>query len=141
MITVDDVLAAEARIRPHLAPTPMRQYPLLDALVGHGIEVWVKHENHHPTQSFKIRNGLNTVLGRDEASRRRGIIAASTGNHGLGVAYAGKLTGTPVTICVPEGNNPEKNAGIRALGAELVEVGARYDATIAACAAMAAERV
>jgi len=140
MITFDDVLAAEARIRPHLAPTPMRHYPLLDALVGHGIEVWVKHENHHPTQSFKIRNGLNTVLGRDEASRRRGIIAASTGNHGLGVAYAGKLTGTPVTICVPEGNNPEKNAGIRALGAELVEVGARYDATIAACAAMAAER-
>jgi threonine dehydratase len=140
MITVDDVLAAEARIRPHLAPTPMRHYPLLDALVGHGIEVWVKHENHHPTQSFKIRNGLNTVLGRDEPSRRRGIIAASTGNHGLGVAYAGKLTGTPVTICVPEGNNPEKNAGIRALGAELVEVGARYDATIAACAAMAAER-
>ena len=140
MITFDDVLAAEARIRPHLAPTPMRHYPLLDALVGHGIEVWVKHENHHPTQSFKIRNGLNTVLGRDEASRRCGIIAASTGNHGLGVAYAGKLTGTPVTICVPEGNNPEKNAGIRALGAELVEVGARYDATIAACAAMAAER-
>ena len=140
MITVDDVRAAEARIRPHLAPTPMRHYPLLDALVGHGIEVWVKHENHHPTQSFKIRNGLNSVLGRDEASRRRGIIAASTGNHGLGVAYAGKLTGTPVTICVPEGNNPEKNAGIRALGAELVEVGARYDATIAACAAMAAER-
>lgn len=140
MITVDDVLAGEARIRPHLAPTPMRHYPLLDALVGHGIEVWVKHENHHPTQSFKIRNGLNSVLGRDEASRRRGIIAASTGNHGLGVAYAGKLTGTPVTICVPEGNNPEKNAGIRALGAELVEVGARYDATIAACAAMAAER-
>ena len=140
MITFDDVLAAEARIRPHLAPTPMRHYPLLDALVGHGIEVWVKHENHHPTQSFKIRNGLNTVLGRDEASRRRGIIAASTGNHGLGVAYAGKLTGTPVTICVPEGNNPEKNAGIRALGAELVEVGARYDATIAACAAMAAGR-
>ncbi|MFZ9899057.1 MAG: threonine ammonia-lyase [Gemmatimonadaceae bacterium] len=140
MITFDDVLAAEARIRPHLAPTPMRHYPLLDALVGHGIEVWVKHENHHPTQSFKIRNGLNTVLGRDEASRRRGIIAASTGNHGLGVAYAGKLTGTPVTICVPEGNNPEKNAGIRALGAELVEVGTRYDATIAACAAMAAER-
>ena len=140
MITFEDVLAAEARLRPHLQPTPMRQYPQLDALVGHGIEVWVKHENHHPTQSFKIRNGLNTVLARDEAARRRGIIAASTGNHGLGVAYAGRLTGTPVTICVPEGNNPEKNAGIRALGATLVEVGARYDETIAACATMAAER-
>ena len=140
MITFDDVLAAEARSRPHLAPTPMRHYPLLDALVGHGVEVWVKHENHQPTQSFKIRNGLNTVLARDEAVRRRGIIAASTGNHGLGVAYAGRLTGTPVTICVPLGNNPEKNAGIRALGAELVEVGATYDETIGACAAIAAER-
>ena len=140
MITLDDVLAAEARIRPHLVPTPMRHYPQLDALVGHGIEVWVKHENHHPTQSFKIRNGLNSVLGRDDAARRRGIIAASTGNHGLAIAYAGRLTGTPVTICVPEGNNPGKNAGIRALGAELVEVGVRYDETIAACAALAAER-
>lgn len=140
MITFDDVLAAEARIRPHLAPTPMRHYPRLDALVGHGIEVWVKHENHHPTQSFKIRNGLNTVLGRDEAARRRGMIAASTGNHGQGVAYAGRLTDTPVAICVPEGNNPEKNAAIRALGAELIEVGVHYDGTIAACAALAAER-
>lgn len=140
MITFDDVLAAEARIRPHLAPTPMRHYPRLDALVGHGIEVWVKHENHHPTQSFKIRNGLNTVLGRDEAARRRGLIAASTGNHGQGVAYAGRLTDTPVAICVPEGNNPEKNAAIRALGAELIEVGVHYDDTIAACAALAAER-
>lgn len=140
MITYDDVLAAEARIRPHLAPTPMRHYPQLDALVGHGIEVWVKHENHQPTQSFKIRNGLNSVLARDEAARRRGLIAASTGNHGLGLAYAGRLTQTPVTICVPVGNNPEKNAGIRALGAELVEVGARYDETIAACAAVADER-
>lgn len=140
MISIADVVAAEARIRPHLPPTPMRHYPQLDALVGHGIEVWVKHENHHPTQSFKVRNGLNTVLGRDEAVRRRGLIAASTGNHGLGVAYAGRLTGTPVTICVPEGNNPEKNAGIRALGATLVEVGACYDETIAACAALAVER-
>jgi len=140
MIAFDDVLAAEARIRPHLAPTPMRHYPRLDALVGHGIEVWVKHENHHPTQSFKIRNGLNTVLGRDEAARRRGMIAASTGNHGQGVAYAGRLTDTPVAICVPEGNNPEKNAAIRALGAELIEVGVHYDGTIAACAALAVER-
>ena len=139
-ITFDDVLAAEARLRPHLAPTPLRQYPLLDALVGHGVRVSVKHENHHPTQSFKIRNGLNAILGREAGVRARGVIGASTGNHGLGVAFAGRLTGTPVTICVPLGNNPEKNAAIRALGAELVEVGATYDETVRACGRIREER-
>lgn len=139
-ITFADVLAARERLRPHLALTALRQYPLLDELVGHGIRVWVKHENHHPTQSFKIRNGLNAILGRDEATRARGVIGASTGNHGQGVAYAGRITGTPVTICVPAGNNPEKNAAIRALGAELVEVGATYEDTIIACGALRAER-
>ena len=135
-----DVLAARERLAPHLAVTPLRRYPQRDALVGHGIAVHVKHENHHPTQSFKVRNGLNAILGRSEAQRARGVIAASTGNHGQGVAYGGRLTGTPVTVCVPEGNNPEKNAAIRALGATLVEVGANYDATVAACRRMAEER-
>jgi threonine dehydratase len=139
-ITIDDVLAARERLAPHLAPTPLRTYPLLDALVGHGIRVHVKHENHHPTQSFKIRNGLNAILGRDAATRAKGVIGASTGNHGQGIAYGGRLTGTPVTICVPEGNNPEKNAAIRALGAELVEVGATYEDTVAACGRIREER-
>lgn len=139
-ITFDDVLAARERLRPHLAPTPLRHYPQLDELVGHGIRVSVKHENHQPTQSFKIRNGLNAILGRDAAAIGGGVIGASTGNHGQGIAFAGRLTGTPVTICVPEGNNPEKNAAIRALGAELVEVGATYEDTVAACARMREER-
>lgn len=128
-----DVEAAAARLAPHLQPTPVRQYPRLDADIGHGITVFVKHENHQPTQSFKIRNGLNAVLGRSAEERGRGAIGASTGNHGLGIAYAGRLTGTPITVCVPVGNNPEKNAAIRALGATLVEAGARYDETIAEC--------
>lgn len=139
-ITFDDVLAAEERLRPHLAPTPLRAYAQLDALVGNGVQVFVKHENHQPTQSFKIRNGLNAILGRSAEQRARGVIGASTGNHGQGIAYGGRLTGTPVTVCVPEGNNPEKNAAIRALGAELVEVGATYDETIVACGRMAEER-
>ncbi|MBA3853703.1 MAG: threonine/serine dehydratase [Gemmatimonas sp.] len=132
-ISFADVESAAARLAPHLAPTAVRQYPRLDADIGHGITVFVKHENHQPTQSFKIRNGLNAVLGRSEAERARGGIGASTGNHGLGIAYAGRLTGTPITVCVPEGNNPEKNEAIRALGATLVEAGATYDATIAEC--------
>jgi len=139
-ITFADVLAARERLAPHLAHTPLRNYPLLDALVGEGITVWVKHENHHPTQSFKIRNGLNAILGRDAAARGRGVIGASTGNHGQGIAFAGRLTGTPVTICVPEKNNAEKNAAIRSYGAELLEVGRTYEETVAACGRIRAER-
>ncbi len=139
-INYQDVLAARERIRPHLTPTPLRHYPLLDAAIGHGIRVLVKHENHHPTQSFKIRNGLSAIVGLSDAERARGVIGASTGNHGLGLAYAGGLTGTKVTICVPEGNNPGKNAAIRALGAELLEIGASYDQTILGCARVREER-
>ena len=139
-ITFDDVLAAESRLRPHLAPTPLRAYDQLDELVGHGIRVRVKHENHQPTQSFKIRNGLNAILGRTAAQLGAGVIGASTGNHGQGVAFGGRLTGTPVTICVPLGNNPGKNAAIRALGAELIEVGETYDVTVRECGRIAKER-
>jgi threonine dehydratase len=139
-INYQDVLAARERIRPHLTPTPLRHYPLLDQAIGHGIRVLVKHENHHPTQSFKIRNGLSAILGLSAEERARGVIGASTGNHGLGLAYAGGLTGTKVTICVPEGNNPGKNAAIRALGAELLEIGASYDQTILGCARVREER-
>lgn len=133
-IDIADVEAAAERLRPHLTPTPLRRYPLLDAEIGYGISVWVKHENHQPTQSFKIRNGLNAVLALSPEARARGAIGASTGNHGLGIAYAGRLSGVPVTVCVPEGNNPQKNAAIRALGAELLEVGATYEDTVRECA-------
>lgn len=113
-MTFDHVLAARERIAPYLTPTPLREYPQLNELVGHGIRVWVKHENHQPTQSFKIRNGLAAMTALTADERRRGAIGASTGNHGQGVAYAGKLLGVPVTICVPEGNNPEKTLAMRA---------------------------
>jgi threonine dehydratase len=130
-ITFDDVLAARDRLRPHLEPTPLRSYPLLDAAIGHGVRVAVKHENLQPTGAFKVRNGLNAVLALDEAARRRGVVAASTGNHGQGLAFAGRLTGTPVTICVPVENNPDKNAAIRGFGATLVEEGEDYAAAVA----------
>lgn len=139
-ITFDDVLAAHARLAPYLTPTPLRRYPLLDALVGHGIRVHVKHENHQPTQSFKIRNGLHSILALTPEQKAKGVIGASTGNHGQGIAYAAQLLGVPAAICVPVGNNPEKNAAIRAMGAELIEIGARYDETAAACARICAER-
>jgi threonine dehydratase len=92
--------------------------------------VYVKHENHQPTNSFKIRNGLAfmTSLTREELAR--GVVAASTGNHGQGVAYAGALVGAAVTICVPVGNNPEKNSAMRSYGARVVEEGRDYDAAV-----------
>lgn len=139
-ITFADVLAARERLAPYLTPTPLREYPLLNSLVGHDIRVWVKHENHQPTQSFKIRNGLAAVTALTPDERSRGAIGASTGNHGQGVAYAGRLLGIPVAICVPENNNPGKNDAIRGYGAELIETGANYEQTVAACGQIRAER-
>jgi threonine dehydratase len=139
-ISYDDVVAARERLRPYLTPTPLRRYPLLEQALGHDIQLWVKHENHQPTQSFKFRNGMHSILALDDAARARGVIGASTGNHGQGLAYAGQLLGVQVTICVPAGNNAEKNAAIRAYGAELVEEGATYDDSLAASIRIAAER-
>jgi threonine dehydratase len=135
-----DVLAAERRIRPWVAPTPLRRYAPLDAVVGRGIEVWVKHENHNPTNSFKVRNALSVMalLGRED--RRPGVVAATRGNHGLGVAYASALFGVSATICVPRGNNPEKNEGMRGYGAGLIEEGKDYDESLAVAQRLVRER-
>ncbi|MFN9116666.1 MAG: threonine/serine dehydratase [Gemmatimonas sp.] len=105
--------------------------------MGHGIRVHVKHENHLPTGSFKVRNGTASITALTSEQAERGVIAATTGNHGLGLAWAGAARGVSVTICVPKGNNPEKNAGIRSFGATLIEVGDRYDDTVVACRAIA----
>jgi threonine dehydratase len=139
-ISYEDVLAARERIRAHLPPTPLRSYAPLDAAVGQEIRVLVKHENHNPTNSFKARNGLSmmTTLGPEE--RKRGVVAATRGNHGLGVAWAGKLTGTPVTICVPLGNNPEKNEAVRGYGATLLEEGRDYDESVEVAERLVRER-
>ena len=125
-ITLDDVRSARERLAPYLTPTPLRQYPTLDAAVP-GVHLLVKHENMQPTGSFKVRNGLATVTALDPAERRAGIVGATTGNHGLGLAFAGERLDVPVTICVPRGNNPEKNAALRAWGARVIEEGADYD--------------
>ena len=131
-ISLRDVQDARERLAPWLAPTPLRQYPTFAAVLP-GLELHVKHENVQPTGSFKVRNGLSTVTALDADQRARGIVGATTGNHGLGLAYAGRQLGVEVTICVPRGNNPEKNAALRAWGATVVGEGADYDdaATVA----------
>lgn len=136
----DDVLAARGRIAPYLAATPLRHYRALDDEVGAGIRVLVKHENHLPTNAFKVRNAVSLLTALTDAERGRGVIAASRGNHGQGLAWAGQVLGVAVTICVPVGNNPEKNAAMRGLGAEVREVGKDYDECIAIAARIAAER-
>jgi threonine dehydratase len=120
-----DVHEARGRIAPHLRPTPLFGYPALDELVG--TKVVVKHENHQPVGAFKVRGGINLVSQLTAEERERGIIAASTGNHGQSLAFAGRAFGVPVTICVPEQTNPVKVASMRGLGAELVVHGRDYD--------------
>ena len=135
-VTIEDIRAARIRLAPLLAPTPLRAYRELDDAVGHSVHVFVKHENFNPTGSFKVRNGLSFMTALPDDARARGVVAATRGNHGLGIAYAGRAFGVLTTVCVPIGNNPEKNAGMRALGARLVEEGRDYDASV-----LVAERI
>jgi threonine dehydratase len=139
-IGFEAVLAARERLRPRLARTPLRSYAALDAAVGHGLGVFVKHENHNPTNSFKVRNGLSVMTALSEAERLRGVVAATRGNHGLGLAWAGRLLGAEVAICVPVGNNPEKNEAMRGLGAVLYEEGRDYDEAVLVADRLVRER-
>jgi threonine dehydratase len=139
-ITFDDVRAARDRIARYITPTPLRHYPQLDERAGSGMEIWAKHENHQPTNSFKIRNGLSFMTALSAEERKRGVVAASTGNHGQGIAFGGSLLGVRTTICVPAGNNPEKNAAMRALGATVVEEGRDYDEAVGVMERLAQEQ-
>jgi len=105
-----------------------------------GIEAWVKHENHTPTGAFKVRGGLVHMRKRAERGETNGVITATRGNHGQSIPYAASRNGMSTTIVVPHGNSVEKNAAIRALGAELVETGADFDEARVTCMQMAQDR-
>jgi len=122
--TLADVYAARERVYRVVQPTPLMRHPLLAAETG--LDIRVKHENHNPTGAFKVRGGMN-LIGSLSASERRGVITATTGNHGQSIALACQRDGVPCTIVTPVGNNPEKNAAMRAFGAELVEFGRDFD--------------
>ena len=123
--TFDDVLEARERISEHLSPTPLYAWPALADLVG--TDVWVKHENHQPVGAFKVRGGVNLVAQLSDEERERGLITASTGNHGQSIAFAARAYGVRAIVCVPEGANPLKVASIQALGAELETYGRDFD--------------
>jgi threonine dehydratase len=139
-VTIADVLNARKRIREVLPKTPLRRYAPLDEAVGYGIRVWVKHENHQPTQAFKARNALAALTALADDEKKRGVVAATRGNHGAGLAWAGQLLKIPVVICVPHGNSPEKNEAIRGFGAELIEEGDDYDQSVLVAERIARER-
>ena len=127
MFTLAELRQAHALVQQTLRPTPAFAWPLLARRIG--AEVVVKHENHQPTGAFKVRGGLTycEALGRREPAVK-GVVSATRGNHGQSLAFAGRRFGLSVTIVVPHGNSREKNAAMQALGAEIVEHGADFQA-------------
>lgn len=132
-----DVLRARIQIRPYLRPTPLYPYAALRRLVG--TKVWVKHENHQPVGAFKVRGGVNLISQLSTDEQRRGVIAASTGNHGQSIAYAAQLFGIRAIICVPERANPVKVDSMQDLGAEIIVHGRDYDDAREYCERLAAD--
>jgi threonine dehydratase len=120
-----DLRQARIRIEGVIRPTPLMRHPLLTAETG--LDIHVKHENHNPTGAFKVRGGLNLIASLSDAERARGVITASTGNHGQSIAFASQRAGVPCIVAVPHGNNPDKNAAIRAFGGTVVEHGKDFD--------------
>lgn len=133
--TFTDVLRARRQIAPYLHPTALYEYSSLNQMVG--LDLWIKHENHQPVGAFKVRGGVNLVSQLDEEERRRGVITASTGNHGQSVAYAARLFGVRALICLPQGANPVKVDSMRALGAEILFYGRDFDEARERCEQLA----
>ena len=146
-LTMQHVREARRVLAKTLPRPPLYHYPGLSALVD--AELYVKHENHSPIGSFKARGALVAVTKALEAATQttgaalRGVVASSTGNHGLGVAYAGQHLGVPVTVYVPEGANADKCRLIEQRGGRVVAYGHDFAATTAAArdAAMDSGRV
>ncbi len=124
MISLQNSLGAREILKKFLSPTPLRRYPSLDRLVG--AEVFVKHENHNPTGTFKIRGGIN-LMHHLKLTGQEGVITYSTGNHGTSVATCAKMFGLKAVVIVPQHSNPLKVQSIRDAGAELIEYGKDFE--------------
>jgi threonine dehydratase len=139
MFSLAELESVLAPVHQTVPPTPQYAWPLLKERLG--LEVVVKHENHTPIGSFKVRGG---VVYFDRLKRQRpdvrGVISATRGNHGQSLAFAGARAGVAVTIVVPHGNATEKNAAMRALGADLIEHGSDFDDAREHAMRIAAER-
>jgi threonine dehydratase len=139
MFTLAELESALPRVRACVPPTPQYAWPLLRARTG--VDVIVKHENHTPIGAFKVRGGLVYVANAlRERPQCRGMITATRGNHGQSLAFAAARAGVAASIVVPHGNSTEKNAAMRAFGAELVEHGRDFDDAKAHAMTLATER-
>ena len=126
MFSLSEIENAHRLVTRAVPPTPQYAWPQLGTRVG--AEVWVKHENHTPTGSFKVRGACTFVdwLVRTQPESP-GIITATRGNHGQGQARAATAAGRRAVIYMPHGNSIEKNAAMESFGAELVEYGHDFD--------------
>ncbi|QYA16558.1 hydroxyectoine utilization dehydratase EutB [Rhizobium sp. AB2/73] len=125
MVTLEDIEAARRRIAPKVLRTPLRLSQALSQRTG--IPVHLKLENHQHTGSFKLRGATNALLCLDEKERSRGLVTASTGNHGRAVAHAAKAMGARATICLSALVPTNKVEAIRNLGADIRIVGYSQD--------------
>jgi threonine dehydratase len=123
--TFADVLDARRVIGQYIHRTPLRHYPGLSRLIG--ADIWVKHENLQVLNVFKVRGGLNLVSRLSPEEKRRGLVTASSGNHGQSISFAARTFGAAAMIVVPEGANPAKVQSIKDLGATVVHHGSHYD--------------
>ena len=137
-VTFQDIIAARQIVARFLKSTPLIHYPELSERLG--FQAYIKHENHNPTGSFKVRGGLNFMHHLPQAQRKKGVITATRGNHGQSIAYAAAQYGVKATVVVPHGNNPEKNSAMQALGAELIEHGTDFDEARTLCEKLETER-
>jgi threonine dehydratase len=139
LFTLADIESALPIVRSAVPPTPQYAWPQLAARTG--AEVFVKHENHTPTGAFKVRGGLVYLDRlRREQPQATGIVSATRGNHGQSLAFAARRAGVAAAIVVPRGNSVEKNAAMRAFGAELIEHGRDFDEAKEHAATVASQR-
>ncbi len=123
--TLQDVFKARKVIEKYLDPTPLLYSEALSSKLG--FDLWLKCESLQPIGAFKIRGGIYLISKLSPEQRARGVVSASTGNHGQSIAYAGRIFGARVVICVPENVNPVKAASMERLGAEVVRAGRDFD--------------
>jgi len=137
-LTLDDIKAAARRVQGHIERTPCRRSTTLSQITG--AEVWLKFENLQFTASYKERGALNKLLQLTEAEKRRGVIAASAGNHAQGLAFHGERLGVPVTIVMPRGTPFVKVQQTRDFGASVVIEGDNFDEAHAHAVRLGEER-
>ena len=138
MLTLTTIQHARTRIQPYLYPTPLIRCPWLEEKIS--APVYAKLENLQRTGSFKMRGATNALLQLDPAARSKGLVTASAGNHGLGVAQAAQLLGGTVTVFVSQAASPLKMHKLRQLGANLIQQGTDYDEADAIGQAYAREK-